>query len=421
MGENRYMETWVKLNNKMVEGNFTWGTLEEEEDYHQYMSYNLFQIDESKFNQIKEATEAIGEIVNKTYHYIIDNPTLQLKLNIPYETLDAIQVKSTFFSYFTRLDLVLNNDEIKLIEINCDTPTGYLETSVANKVICEHHGHDSPNHLEDAIFNAWIQIMNEYQIDLLKDTVYFTSYGWHEEDRQTVLFNMKHSGLTEENAKYIPLEDIVVSDDGIYDQEGNKIEFLYRLYPLEHLVDDEDDAGRPIGQMLLDFIANGEVKVINPPSAFMMQTKAVMALIWEFAENDRLDLFTREELDAIKKYFIPTYWTNEPFTAYKHNAIPHVEKPVFGREGGGVKIFDENFSLVAKDEEDWYSEYAKVYQKYVEMPEFTIDTWDEPYTGKLLVGSFLIGQEAAGIFIRVGEKITGNLSMFCGVAVKKDN
>ena len=39
------------------------------------------------------------------------------------------------FSYFTRFDFIVNGEDIKLIEVNCDTPTGYLEPSVANERI----------------------------------------------------------------------------------------------------------------------------------------------------------------------------------------------------------------------------------------------------------------------------------------------
>ncbi|MDA1570464.1 glutathionylspermidine synthase, partial [Bacillus cereus] len=38
--------------------------------------------------------------------------------------------------------------------------------------------------------------------------------------------------------------------------------------------------------------------------------------------------------------------------------------------------------------------------------------------GKLLIGSHLIGGEPAGLFLRVGERITGNLSMFIGISTE---
>lgn len=410
MTEEQYMAKWLELNAKMVDKNFTWATLEEEEDFHQYMSFNVLEMKKQQHDDIKVATSKIGNIVNKTYKILLNDRKLQERLGLPVEAMEAVQVPSELFSYFTRLDLIVNNDEIKVIEINCDTPTGYLETAVANRIIVEDQGMKNPNELELNIFRAWRMIEKAYDIE--GEKIYFTSYGENEEDKQTVLFNMYHSGV---KAEYIAVEDITIDEDGLYDLNDNKIENLYRLYPLEFLPTDEDADGKPIGKMFLDHIANGNVKIINPPSAFMMQSKAVMAIVWGMWTDNRTDLFTEEELNDINKYFLPTYFERQYIGKKKY-----VHKPIFGREGGGVNIHDENDNIIDKDEEGWYrDEWTCIYQEYVEMPEYTLDTWAGEYTGKLLVGSFLIGGEPSGLFLRVGEKITGNLSMFCAVAVKE--
>ena len=44
-----------------------------------------------------------------------------------------------------------------------------------------------------------------------------------------------------------------------------------------------------------------------------------------------------------------------------------------------------------------------------------INNTKKDYTGKLLIGSFLINGKPSGLFLRVGERITGNLSMFFGI------
>jgi glutathionylspermidine synthase len=412
LNEQEYMKKWISLSQKMAKEHFTWGTAELEDDYEQYMAFNLFKMGRNQWNEIQGATKKIGHIVNKIYIEMFNSESLKTRLGIPAEAWNTLKIPSRYFSYFTRLDLIVNNGEIKLIEVNSDTPTGYLEISIANRIICEDQGCQSPNNLEAAIFKAWRKIELEYQITS-KDTVYFTSYGWHDEDRETVLFNMRNSGLC--RAEYIPLEDIIVSEKGIYDEDGKRIEYLYRLYPLEYLPDDEDANGKKIGNLLLEHIAEGRVKIINPPSAFMMQSKAIMGIIWELASKE--EVFTADEKKDIYKYFLPTYFSNEPFRGLN---LPYVEKPIFGREGGGVVIFDKKRRVMEEDPEHWYEEWPKIYQEYKEMPDFTLDTWTGPYTGKLLVGSFLIGGEPSGLFLRVGEKITGNLSMFCGVAVEAE-
>ncbi|WP_035349334.1 glutathionylspermidine synthase family protein [Heyndrickxia ginsengihumi] len=413
MDEKTYMKKWIELNEKMAKERFIWGTLEGEEDYEQYMSFNLYKMKKTLWEDIQIATKRIGHILNKTYNLIYQDNRLFSKLGLPSDTWEAAMVPNKeIFSYFTRLDLIVNNGEIKVIEVNSDTPTGYLETSVANRIICEDQGCKSPNDLENAIWKAWHKIIDYYDISYF-DTVYFTSYGYHDEDRETVLFNMRNSGLNK--TRYIPIEEIIVADDGLYDEEGQKIEYLYRLYPLEYLPDDTDEKGKKIGNIFLDHIATGRVKIINPPSAFMMQSKAVMAIIWEIANTG--EFFTKDEQEDVKKYFLPTFFENSFFT---HTSIPYVQKPIFGREGGGVKIIDEHSRIVEQDIENWYDEWSKIYQQYIEMPDYTLDTWTGKYTGKLLIGSFLIGGEPSGLFLRVGEKITGNLSMFCGISIDEN-
>ncbi|WP_217609162.1 glutathionylspermidine synthase family protein, partial [Bacillus sp. GbtcB10] len=85
----------------------------------------------------------------------------------------------------------------------------------------------------------------------------------------------------------------------------------------------------------------------------------------------------------IQKYFLPTYFTNKTFIEKNES---YVSKPLYGREGGGVSIY-ENDKLLAEDKTEYYFEQRKIYQQYIEMPDYTIDTWDGPYTGKLLIGS----------------------------------
>ena len=73
------------------------------------------------------------------------------------------------------------------------------------------------------------------------------------------------------------------------------------MYPLEYLLDDVDEYGKKIGIQFLDHIAQNRVKIINPPSAFLIQNKGVLAMIWELHEKQQW--FTPEEHAIIEKYF----------------------------------------------------------------------------------------------------------------------
>ena len=63
------------------------------------------------------------------------------------------------------------------------------------------------------------QIKHDYSIDP-RETIYFTSYDWHDEDHQTVQF--LRSYCLDQSTDYIGIQDIVVADDGIYTKMVNE-------------------------------------------------------------------------------------------------------------------------------------------------------------------------------------------------------
>ncbi|MGQ7230535.1 glutathionylspermidine synthase family protein [Bacillus cereus group sp. Bce029] len=404
-----YMKKWFTLSEQASMHGFTWPSLLENDEWCQYMSTSIKKINKKEYYDIIEATDLVKTIFQRIYEYLLKSYEGFLQLKLPTELWEVTRTHyEGLFSYFTRFDFIVTNGEIKLIEINADTPTGYLEPSVANQVLCDHHNVINPNCLEEKLHKAWNKIITDYQLKP-NDLIHFTSYDWHEEDFQTVKFIQQHCPQPND---YVGIQSIIVKDDGLYTPGGIKIEYLYRLYPLEYLLDDKDSSGKRIGLIFLDHIANGRVKIINPPSAFLIQNKGVLALIWQLHEQNQW--FTEQEHAIIEKYFLPTYFSKDKF---EENNIDYVKKATLGREGGGVSIINQG-KEVAADKTPYYDQQHKIYQKYIEMPDCTIDTWDGDYTGKLLIGSHLIGGEAAGLFLRVGEKITGNLSMFIGITTE---
>lgn len=410
--QEEYMKIWFQLVEEMEREGFSWPSLLENDEWNQYMSPSLYEMPREVWQNIQTATYKVTQVLQKTVDLLKENPQFLHKLSIPYKLWDAIfsEQENSLFSYFTRYDFIVNGNDIKLIEANVDTPTGLLEPSVANRIICKAHGAYHPNMIEENLTKAWNLIKADYNIQD-SDKIFFTSFGWHDEDKKTTLFNMKH--CEHPLKEYVDVGEIIVADDGIYSPQGEPIKFLYRLYPLEFLLEDVDDQGKHIGELFLEHIAEGRVKVINPPNAMIIQTKSILALIWELYENN-YDGYNEEEKEIIRKYFLPTYLSADKFIATN---TPYVSKPIYGREGGGVSIIENNM-ISEEDRTDYYYKQPKIYQQYMEMPNQSIGTWDGDYHGKLLIGSHLIGGNPSGVFLRVGEKITGNLSMFMGLTVK---
>jgi glutathionylspermidine synthase len=145
-----------------------------------------------------------------------------------------------------------------------------------------------------------------------------------------------------------------------------------------------------------------------------MQSKAVMALIYQlFLEHS--PLFSNEEHRIIEQYFLPTYFNPSIFIEQNQ---AFVAKPLWGREGGGVTIYDKNQRVIQEDRTLYYYEQPKIYQQFTPLPKLTVGTWDGDYEGHLLTGVFVVQGEPAGVLLRIGEPIIGNLSMFCGIAIE---
>ena len=154
--------------------------------------------------------------------------------------------------------------------------------------------------------------------------------------------------------------------------------------------------------------------MLNPISAFLLQSKAVQAAIWGMKELDS-PYFTETEKQWIYQYFLPTYLEEDIFI---ENGMKYVKKPSFGREGDTVSVFQGTEKLF-EDKHKTYEKSLPVYQKYVDLPSQQIKTMNGIFEGKVLIGSFLINGKASGIGLRAGKQITDNNAYFLPLGIKK--
>src|SRR5690606_2235310 len=185
-------------------------------------------------------------------------------------------------------------------------------------------------------------------------------------------------------AKFTPLHQLQIQKGvGLFDEDGKRIDLLYRpTFPIENLILDEDDAQNRIGLWLIELVEMNLLTILNPPSAFLLQNKAVQAIIWGLHEEKNA-FFTPEEHEWIAEYFLPTYLEDTPFI---EKGLRYVKKPVYGREGDTVGIYAEDGQLIKEDAQKSYTHYPKVYQQFIEQPKTTFQSEKGVQTGELLVG-----------------------------------
>ena len=69
--------------------------------------------------------------------------------------------------------------------------------------------------------------------------------------------------------------------------DGSHASNLYRLHPMELLIDETTATGEPLGEMFLDLYNEGRFNLFNPPEAIILQNKSFMSLVYALYLTDQ--------------------------------------------------------------------------------------------------------------------------------------
>ncbi|WP_314587253.1 glutathionylspermidine synthase family protein [Paenibacillus terrigena] len=370
---------------------FTWANLDQE----QYWIDQLVVMNRDTYQELEEASRKLWAIFDKAVRFVCGRHDLYQMISIPevlWESLDTtVMNEPGLLSRYARFDFAVSGTgEIKLLELNADTPTGYVEAAVATPWMCRQYGVDSPNEqMAKRIQEAWAVER--------PDTAACVAYGQHAEDSGTINMLVQHSGL---DITCVDCLDLWIDEGIVRDASGRQIERMFALYPKEWMaVDDGGDA-------LAYSMEMGYLQLFNPPHAILLQSKGLQALIWGLHELNLM--YTPNEKAVIERYMLPTY----------NKAVfdgSFVSKSMFGREGGSVKIFDGSGQLEVQDEAGFDTSrlFPLIYQKRAELAQIHLESG----SFHLLTGMFMINGEPCGLLGRAGGPITGNVSHFVAIGV----
>ncbi|QWI37267.1 glutathionylspermidine synthase family protein [Bacillus mycoides] len=383
----------------------------------EYSLFHVFPITEQTMKQLQVATERMGKIFFKTARILrnLSNEQL-LELGFPTASLPFIRLKGMYpESVISRFDFALTEDNrIKMLEFNSDTPTFIVECFQMNGKVCEELDYDDPNANQERLLSSGItKAVMEFTKGMEEPNVVFTAHPEHIEDWNTTMYL---SGLCHVENKVMPMTELRITDDALVDRDGLPIDVLYRqTYPIEDLIEDQDpETGDLVGVELLQLVKEGKLFIINPLSAFLLQPKSIQCLIWGLAEEGAF--YTGEEQKWIKEYMLPTYLEPDLFLGKS----PFVQKPSFGREGDTITIRDKDTNIMIRNAHETYKSSLPIFQKYTELPVVFLETEKGIEKLSYVFGAFLIAGKASSIGIRAGEKITGNESYYLPVGIKKE-
>ncbi|GKX67831.1 glutathionylspermidine synthase family protein [Inconstantimicrobium mannanitabidum] len=410
------------LDKLVFEAQFTGFNIDEKE----YLSLDIGTISEQAFSELKQATVALNKIFIKTRDYVIEN------LNIFKEILSIEGLEDTIkrektkeFTFIGRLDWIMDSyGRWKLLEINSETPAGICEATYVEQILEEQYkeklcneesignmfdkdsnvsntinvGEDNINYpkvtfnktsrindmLVKNIVKQGKKIINDYNIK--NPIIGFVSLTYYEDwvTTNAIMRMFKEDDTCRDNSYiYGNINDLVVEDDGVY-LYGTKLDFIFRYYPLDWLLDEEDENLK----RLLNAI-NDKVITLNPASTIISQSKAFFVIIYELIKHG---FYSEDEMKNIERYI--------PFTTFDYdelNTNEFVIKPLLGREGQAVQ---PSYLLRSIPDEDIIFQ-ERIFQK---------NTGKEG--GFMVFGVFITGEEFSGIYTRIGDEVTTKYCKF---------
>jgi glutathionylspermidine synthase len=336
-----------------------------------YYTFSAAEID-----QIESATNELWEMCLKAVDYVIDK-NLFYRFHIP-EWFVPHLIRSWEEddpAIYGRFDFAFRDGQLKLLEFNADTPTSLFEASIAQWFWLEDRfpNQDQFNALHEKLVAYWAYL----KPFLHQEKLHFTCVRDSKEDFTTTAYLRDCAMQAGLETNFLYLDEIAwdEANETFLDTDNQVIRNIFKLYPYEWMV--HEAFGKNI------MADRAEAFWIEPSWKMLLSNKAILPILWE--------LFPYHK-NLLKCYF------DAP-----KDLVSWCEKPILSREGANVKLVKNGQIIASTDGE--YGEEGFIYQDLFELPEF-----EGNYA---LVGSWVIGQEAAGIGIReAASKITDNGSRF---------
>jgi glutathionylspermidine synthase len=334
-------------------------------------AYYEFRV--SEIDQLEAATYALNDSCLKAVQHVIDNNRFDEFL-IPEEHRPYLRASwdRDEHTIYGRFDFAYDGQSPpKLLEYNADTPTSLLEAAVIQwQWLQDVFPHQTQfNTIHEKLLEAWQTLHKE-----VLERVYFSSVAESLEDYMNVNYLRDVAIQAGFETEYIKIEDIGwdAGRSVFTDLEENPIYWCFKLYPWEWMRREE------FGQHLLQ----DTCRWLEPPWKSLLSNKAILPILWELFPDSPYLLEARFEPLAGGDF---------------------VQKPILGREGANVQIF-EHGNLLLKTEGPY--DGPSVYQKLCRLPQF-----DRQYYA--CIGSWIVNGWSCGIGIREDATlVTGNLSRF---------
>jgi len=397
-----------------------------------YPTHTAEAFPQSFYDELRTASAALFRIFCKAAAVFQRAPAdFARAMDMPAQLLPYLHLPNAFHlpTWLSRFDFVLDvQGQIHMVEINADTPCFIVESFYANGVAADYFGMGDPNEGALSALRAFLARIHAALCmpvaDLRAKTLsyrpfVFSCFDDYPEDLSTTRFLMRQmqEGAPHADVRFLSFYEMELDAAGIPLTDGGYAGALYRLHPMEILIDEQTPAGEPLGQMFLALYKAGKFSLLNPPEAIILQNKSFMALVYALARTRQF--FTAHECGIIERYLTPSYFADD-FDTCADGA--YIRKEIWGREGRNVSIVEKHGcshtiplrKQVENEDEIICRESKKaMYQTFIRQPHFvhTVDSGEKE--GFLTLSCFMLFGTPSAVGARFSpEEIAGTEAYF---------
>lgn len=342
------------------------GVYWEEHAYYEFSSGEIHQIESATAELWQMCLEAVDHIIAQNLWHRFHVPEY-------FRNYIITSWEEDHPSVYGRFDFAYNGSDLKLIEFNADTPTSLFEAAVVqwHWLQDKFPQNDQFNSIHEKLIDYWIylkQYMNPHHICFASLT--------NIEDVTNVEYMRDCATQAGFSTEFVAVQDIGWAEDikEFVAPDRHIMEYIFKLYPYEWILAD-GFGGKLVAN---DFRSQW----IEPAWKLLLSSKALLPVLWEIYPQHPLLLESHFEVKNLKNY---------------------AKKPVFSREGANVTLYKNHIPVAQNG--GIYGMEGFIYQQLYEVPPFD---GNHP-----IIGSWVIGQEPAGIGIRESHSlITDNKSRF---------
>jgi len=403
-----------------------------------YPTLEPIYLTEEFCDKLRNASEKLYKVMSTTTHIFQKCPSdWMAKMEIPEKLIPYMDIPNALGlpTWLSRFDFIVTPlGEIKLIELNADTPCAWVEAYYGNGVAAEAFGRPDTNEGELSHLQQFLNHIDAktYHPAFNPQTGMFMGEGAfgfacfedYPEDYGNTLFLMdclKRSGSIKTTSKFQSFYDIGVDNIGIKSikesgdldpkrHDYNYYRTLYRLHPLELLIDEVDQNNEELGCQFLDRYKEGSFSMVNPPECIIMQSKTFQAMLWQLYCTGSDNFFTKDQMATIHDHVLESYFERDFKLVERNKDDKWIKKPTWGREGFGIQVFDE-YGTIGEKQFDDETEIIKrdsehhLYQQFADSVPVSMLVDSGRVNGYLTFSVFMLGDKASSIYCRFSEDI----------------